>query len=153
MDKTKDEDRLLERVSRISHRIVRLGEQMDERAFDRIKKLTKIEISVLSLLSENPQMIMRDISEKLQVSKSTMTGIADKLEELGFLRRAVNRSDRRSYALELTQEGKLAQVEHLRWENEAYLGFIEAMRACGIPRTYLDQTEKLLDYLEAHQNF
>lgn len=145
-----NEERLLERVNHISHRIVRLNEQFDEKSFHRIKSLSKIEISVLSLLSENPQMIMRDISEQLQVSKSTMTGIVDKLEGLGFLQRVINKSDRRSYALEVTKEGKLAQKEHLKWEMEAYLQFIEAMRACGVTEAYLDQTEKILEYFENH---
>nr|WP_319489233.1 MarR family transcriptional regulator [uncultured Caproiciproducens sp.] len=150
MGKDINEERLLERVNRISHRIVRLNEQFDEKSFHRIKNLSKIEISVLSLLCENPQMIMRDISEQLQVSKSTMTGVVDKLEELGFLQRVINKRDRRSYALEVTAEGKLAQKEHLKWEREAYLQFIEAMRACDVAETYLDQTEKILAYFENH---
>jgi DNA-binding MarR family transcriptional regulator len=148
MGKDINTERLLERVNRISHRIVRLNEQFDERAFHRIKSLSKIEISVLSLLCENPQIIMRDISEQLQVSKSTMTGVVDKLEGLGFLQRVINKRDRRSYALEVTKEGKLAQKEHLKWEREAYLQFIEAMHACDVPESYFDQTEKILEYFE-----
>lgn len=150
MGKDINEERLLERVNRISHRIVRLNEQFDEKSFHRIKSLSKIEISVLSLLCENPQMIMRDISEQLQVSKSTMTGIVDKLEGLGFLQRVINKSDRRSYALEVTKEGKLAQKEHLKWERESYLQFIEAMRSCNVTDAYLDQTERILEYFENH---
>ena len=150
MEKHISEDRLLERVNCISHRIVRLNEQLDEKSFHRIKSLSKVEISVLSLLCGNPQMIMRDISELLQVSKSTMTGIVDKLENLGYLQRVINKHDRRSYALEVTEEGKLAQAEHLKWERESYLQFIEAMHACDLKETYLDQTEKILEYFENH---
>lgn len=150
MENDRATDQLLERINCISHRIVKLNEQYDEKSFQRLKKLTKLEISVLSLLSRNPQMIMRDISEQLTVSKSTMTGIVDKLEELGFLQRVLNKRDRRSYALEVTEEGKLAQEEHLHWEREAYFGIIKAMHACGVPESYLDQTEKLLDYFENH---
>lgn len=148
MGKDINTERLLERINRLSHRIVKMNEQFDEKAFHRLKNLSKIEISVLSLLCENPQIIMRDISEQLQVSKSTMTGVVDKLEKLGFLQRVINKRDRRSYALEVTEEGKLAQKEHLKWEREAYLHFIEAMRACDVPEAYLDQTEKMLNYLE-----
>ena len=143
-------EHLLERVNRISHRIVRLNEQFDEKSFHRLKNMTKIEISVLRLLCENPQMIMSDMSQLLQVSKSTMTGVVDRLEVLGFLRRVINKSDRRSYALKITEEGKLAQKEHLELEREAYLHFIEAMRACDVTETYIDQTEKILEYLENH---
>jgi DNA-binding MarR family transcriptional regulator len=77
-----------------------------------------------------------------------MTGVVDKLEELGFVQRIINQRDRRSYSLDVTNEEKLAQKEHLKWENESYLRLIEAMRACDVPETYLDQTEKILDFLE-----
>lgn len=150
MGKDINTERLLERVNLLSHRIVRLNEQFNEKALHRIKDLSKIEISVLSLLCQNPQMIMRDISELLQVSKSTMTGVVDKLEELGLLQRVINKRDRRSYALEVTEEGKLAQKEHLKWEREAYLQFIEAMYACDVSESYFDQTEKILEYFENH---
>jgi DNA-binding MarR family transcriptional regulator len=143
-------ERLLERINRLSHRIVRLNERFDEKSLHRIKSLSKIEISVLSLLCENPQIIMSNISEQLQVSKSTMTGIVDKLEALGFLQRVINKRDRRSYALEVTDEGKLAQKEHLKLEKETYLQLIEAMRACDVTETYLDQSEKMLAYFESH---
>lgn len=148
MEKEPDTQRLLERVNRLSHRMVRINEQYNEKSFRRIKDLSKIEISVLSLLCDDPQIIMRDISERLQVSKSTMTGVIDKLEQLGLVQRVINRQDRRSYALEVTKEGKLAQKEHLKWERDVYLQFLEAMHACDVPETYLDQTEKILDFLE-----
>jgi len=139
---------LFKRINELSHRCVRLNEQFDEKKFQRIKDLTKIEISVLNLLYENPKIIMRDISETLMVSKSMVTGIIDRLEELGFLRRVISKQDRRSYSLEITEEGKLAQLEHLELEKFFYLLIIEAMRAGGITETYLDQTEIILNYLE-----
>jgi DNA-binding MarR family transcriptional regulator len=148
MKKELETERLLERINSLSHRMVRINEQYHEKTFRRIKNLSKIEISVLSLLCNNPQIIMRDMSQQLKVSKSTMTGVVDKLEALGYVLRIINRSDRRSYSLEVTKEGKLAQKEHLKWENESYLRLIEAMRACDVPETYLDQTEKILDFLE-----
>ncbi len=148
MKKDLETERLIERINSLSHRMIRINQQYHEKTFRRIKNLSKIEISVLSLLCSNPQMIMRDMSQQLQVSKSTMTGVVDKLEEQGFVQRVINRSDRRSYSLEVTKEGKLAQKEHLKWENESYLRLIEAMSACDVPETYLDQTEKILDFLE-----
>jgi DNA-binding MarR family transcriptional regulator len=74
----------------------------------------------------------------------------DKLEEFGLLQRIINKQDRRFYALEVTKEGKLAQKEHLKWEREVYLQFIETMHACDVSESYLDQTEKILEYFENH---
>lgn len=150
MKKDPAAEHLLARINQLSHRIVKLNEQFDEKTFHRLKNLSKLEISVLSLLCANPQIIMRDISKQLQVSKSTMTGVVDKLEQAGYLQRVICRQDRRSYSLEITEEGKLAQKEHLRWEKESYQKFLRAMQACGVSETYLDETEKIILYFENH---
>lgn len=140
-------ERLLNRIHDTFHRVIELNEQFDEHEFNRIEKLTKAEITTLSLLYNNPQMIMRDMSDKLKVSKSTMTGIIDDLEKYGFVQRVINKKDRRSYALEVTEEGRLAQKEHLDWERSFYLYFLNAMQACDVPETFLDYMEKMLEYL------
>lgn len=139
---------MIKRIHRISHRLTNFLDQFEQRSSGRIKDLSKIEISIIVRLYENPQIIMRDLSEDLHVSKSSMTGIVDHLEELGYLRRVINRSDRRSYALEITEEGKLAQLQHEECEKQAFLQFIEAMKQCNVSENYLDQTENLLDFME-----
>lgn len=148
MDKDTNTKKLMERIHRISHRLTNLLDQFEQRSSGSIKDLSKIEISVIVRLYKNPQIIMRDLSEDLHISKSSMTGIVDHLEEFGYLRRVTNRSDRRSYALEITEAGKLAQLQHEECEEKAILQFIEAMKMCDVPEDYLDQTDKLLDFME-----
>lgn len=46
------------------------------------------------------------VSQGLGVSPSTMTGLADRLERLGYIRRRPHASDRRVTELELTTKGK-----------------------------------------------
>lgn len=149
MGKVADTEKLVERIDRVSHRLANFLDLFEEGMSGKIKDLSKIEISILVKLYKNPQIIMRDLSEELHISKSSMTGIVDHLEELGYLRRVLNRSDRRSYALEITEEGKRAQLQHEECEKQAYLQFIEAMKLCDVPDSYLDQTEKLLDIMGA----
>lgn len=148
MEKDTDTEKLTERIHRIAHRLVGLIDLSEQKSAGTIKGLSNIEISVLVRLYKNPQIIMRELSEDLRISKSSMTGIVDHLEELGYLRRVTNRSDRRSYALEITEEGKAAQIQHEEYEKQACLRFIEAMKICDIPEDYLDQTDKLLDFLK-----
>ena len=144
----KNTDILLNRVDMLSHRFIKIYEQKEENKFKRIKSLSKTEISILRLLCENPEKIMRDISQDLHISKSSLTGIIDHLEARGYLLRIMSKRDRRSYGLEVTKEGKLAQLEHIKWEKEAYIELIAALQANDAVDTYLDLTEKILNSLE-----
>lgn len=143
-----DSERLVERVHCISHRLAEFMDIFEQRLSAEIKGLSMIEVAVIVMLYKNPQIIMRDLSDELHISKSSITGIIDHLEELGYLRRVMNRKDRRSYALEITEAGKLAQLQHEEYEKQACLKFIEAMKTCSISEEYLDQTESLLDFLK-----
>lgn len=147
-EKDAELERLTERIHRISHRLMFCYDAFMEKSFGSEENLSNLELSILFKLYQNPQMIMRDLSEAIHVSKSSVTGIVDHLEELGYLRRVLNRKDRRSYALEITEKGKSVQLQHEKNEREAFLKFMEAMNLCGVPESYLDQTETLLDQME-----
>ncbi len=150
-DKGIDTALLIEHIHRISHRLADVFEMFEQGSSGIIKDLSKLEISVIVRLYKNPQIIMRDLSEDLHISKSSMTGIVDHLEELGYLRRVTNRSDRRSYALEITEAGKLAQLQHEEYEKQACLQFIDIMKMCDVSEDYLNQTDKLLDFIQKQQ--
>jgi MarR family transcriptional regulator, organic hydroperoxide resistance regulator len=147
MDKDMDSERLMERIHGISHRLTDFLDMLGQITSESINGLSKLEISVLVRLYKNPSIIMRELSEELRISKSSMTGIVDHLEELGYLCRVINKCDRRSYALEITEEGKIAQLKHEEYERLAILRFIEAMKMCDVSENYLDETEKLLDFI------
>jgi DNA-binding MarR family transcriptional regulator len=51
-------------------------------------------------------MTQNDLSRKLLVDKSNITGLLDRLEKQGLLIRTNVEGDRRSYHVELTREGK-----------------------------------------------
>ncbi len=48
----------------------------------------------------------KELSEKLLVDKSNVTGLIDRLEKVGYIRRAAVPNDRRSYHVCLTAEGR-----------------------------------------------
>jgi DNA-binding MarR family transcriptional regulator len=148
MVKDADIEKLVERIHRISHRLMSFFDMFEEKSSGNHENLSNIEISIIFKLFKNPQIIMRDLSEDLHISKSGITGIVDHLEGRGYLRRVINRNDRRSYALEITEKGKLVQLQHEKYEKQAYLQFIKAMKMCDISEDYLDQTDKLLDFME-----
>lgn len=68
------------------------------------------QLGILFLLKENKNLSMSNISNELDLDNSAITRSIDKLEKLGFARRAVNCNDRREYTIEITKEG-LAETE------------------------------------------
>ncbi|NOW05106.1 MarR family winged helix-turn-helix transcriptional regulator [Clostridium beijerinckii] len=91
-----------------------------EAKYTRIKGLSDNEISIIRIISEKEEVIIRDILEILNIPKSTLTNMIDRLEKRNLIRRSISKRDRRSYKLELTEEGKKAQEEHIKFEEEVY---------------------------------
>jgi len=66
---------------------------------------------VLAALAELGPVSQQTLTDIFAVDRSTMVGFVDELERKGHVRRAKNPSDRRAYALELTESGAAVQRE------------------------------------------
>ena len=102
------------------HMLVESNYKDIEAKYPRIQALSTNEIAILRIISEKEEVIIKDILEILNLPKSTLTSIIDRLENRNLIVRAISKRDRRSYKLELTEEGKLAQDEHIKFEEEVY---------------------------------
>jgi len=69
---------------------------------------------VLLFIKENPYSSQKDISDNLQIDRTTMVSHIDQLETLGYVERTKNPNDRRSYSLVITEKGN--DVLDSRWE-------------------------------------
>jgi DNA-binding MarR family transcriptional regulator len=87
--------------------------------FDRIGRLLRpLNVSaagglVLGILRDRGPMPPSELSERLIVTRATVTGLLDSLEQRGFVRRAANPADRRSLLVEITPAG-LDVLQELR---------------------------------------
>ena len=61
---------------------------------------------ILVCLYQNAKMTMKDIADCIHRTKPTVTVLVDKLEKLGYLKRAASDKDSRSTYVILTQKGK-----------------------------------------------
>ncbi len=77
-------------------------------------KINARQYGVLLFIKGNPYSSQKDISENLQIDRTTMVSHIDHLESLGFVERTRNPNDRRSYSLLITPKGN--QVLASRWE-------------------------------------
>ena len=78
-------------------------------------------------MSKNPDVILGEIISSLDIPKSTLTSAIDRLEKRKYINRIISKRDRRSYGLELTEEGQLAQKEHIDLEYMAYGRILNAL--------------------------
>lgn len=69
----------------------------------------------LDVLWENGRMTMTQLGERIPLSRAAVTTLTDRLEELGYVRRIADRTDRRRTMVEVTerveQEGARVETE------------------------------------------
>src|ERR1700693_3861147 len=76
--------------------------------------LSAIQAKVLLLLQPDGAITMRAIAGQLQYDASNLTGVVDRLEEAGAVRRQPPPSDRRAKGVVLTAEGQ--RVRRAFWD-------------------------------------
>jgi DNA-binding MarR family transcriptional regulator len=87
--------------------------------FDRIGRLLRpLNVSAagglaLGILRDRGPLSPSELSERLIVTRATVTGVIDSLERRGFVRRSANPVDRRSLLVEITPAG-LGVLHELR---------------------------------------
>ncbi|WP_313799567.1 MarR family transcriptional regulator [Cytobacillus sp.] len=91
-------------------------QQMETRFADGLAQydINARQYGVLLFIEGNPYSSQKDISESLQIDRTTMVSHIDHLETLGFVERTRNPNDRRSYSLLITPRGN--DVLNSRWE-------------------------------------
>ncbi len=70
--------------------------------------VTRAQFQALRCVANGP-IAMKDISEKMFVSRANITGLVDKLESKGLVKRTGQDQDRRTTLIELTPKGKSVQ--------------------------------------------
>jgi DNA-binding MarR family transcriptional regulator len=90
-------------------------------------EVSERELALLRTLSAEGPMITKALGGRFRVPVSTMTGLVDRMEKKGLVRRVPGRRDRRSIELELTPAGSLALREHGRGIEAIARGMLEAL--------------------------
>lgn len=76
------------------------------------ERITPGQFGVLTLIEENPGLNQSGLAGALGIERSTMVAVINVLEDRGLVKRQESTTDRRSYVLSLTKQGKglLSQV-------------------------------------------
>ncbi|HAJ26789.1 MAG TPA: hypothetical protein DCG53_06015 [Syntrophus sp. (in: bacteria)] len=68
-------------------------------------RVTFVQAGILFLLKQSNGRTMSDLSQLIGVDNSTLTGLVDRLEKVGFVARQASPTDRRSLLIQVTPEG------------------------------------------------
>ncbi len=119
-----------EQVADVRDFIMFLGEKFKNSTadFEDFSKCSIQEITVLKMLSQRGSLVVKDIACRLNnVSLSSLTRVLDRLEESEYITRTLNREDRRSFWIGLTEKGeRMAEAYQHKFELMA-LGVLEAL--------------------------
>ena len=110
MPRNPENDRLIFLIIMAQHRL-----RMNIR--DRLKadgvKITLVQAGILFLLKQKNGRTMSEASQILSLDNSTITGLTDRLEKSGFVKRQADPSDRRVSLIHITPEG-LGEADRAR---------------------------------------
>jgi DNA-binding MarR family transcriptional regulator len=73
---------------------------------------------ILICLYNNDRITMKDIAEKINKTRPTVTVLVDKLEKLGFVTREISDKDNRYTHISLTQKGKIFEPIFIKISKE-----------------------------------
>jgi DNA-binding MarR family transcriptional regulator len=99
----------------------------DESVFASRLEVSERELVLLRALAAQGPMIIRALGGRFGVPVSTMTGLVDRMEKKGLVRRIRHREDRRAIELEATPAGTLALREHSRGVEMIARGMLETL--------------------------
>ncbi len=97
------EDRLIFLISKVCQKlIVNLQRSFSESGIE----VTPIQGMLLFFLQKNDGSSLTQISQGLMLENPTVTGLIDRLEKLGYVKRSDHPNDRRVYLVHITEKGK-----------------------------------------------
>jgi DNA-binding MarR family transcriptional regulator len=115
-----------EELSRFIERLTARFKETDALFASRLE-VSDRELALLRTLVAEGPMITKALGGRFRVPVSTMTGLVDRMERKGLVRRIPGRRDRRSIELEATPAGALALREHTRGIEAIARGMLDAL--------------------------
>ncbi len=98
------EDRLIFLISKVYQKlIISLQKSFSESKIE----VTPIQVMLLFFLQKNDGSSLTQISQGLMLENPTVTGLIDRLEKLGYVKRSDHPNDRRVYLVHLTEKGNM----------------------------------------------
>jgi len=96
------EDRFIFLISKVHQKLlISLHKSFSESGIE----VTPIQVMLLFFLQQNNGLSLTQISQGLMLENPTVTGLIDRLEKSGYVKRSDHPNDRRVYLVHLTEKG------------------------------------------------
>jgi DNA-binding MarR family transcriptional regulator len=96
------EDRFIFLISKVCQKLIlNLQKAFSESGVE----VTPIQVMLLFFLQKNDGSSLTQISQGLMLENPTVTGLIDRLEKLGYVKRSDHPNDRRVYLVHITEKG------------------------------------------------
>jgi DNA-binding MarR family transcriptional regulator len=82
------------------------GAELYTKELSKNHSITSAQLNCLLALYENGPLPPSQVAKRMMVKSSTVTGVVDRLESKGFVKRERNSPDRRIINIQLTEDGK-----------------------------------------------
>lgn len=108
--------------------------------------LSVAQCDVLTTLTEREGMSQQELAQRLYVTKGNISGLIDRLEAAKFVERRSIASDRRSHAIHLTPEGRVAAAAGIKAQRifvSDSLGFLGAADLADLERLILKLRDRV----------
>lgn len=105
---------------------------------------TPAQFDIIATLGNTSGMTFKEVGEQTLITKGTLTGVIDRLEARGIVRRVSSRADARSTIVQLTRKGE-REFERVFHDHIAYLKRAFAV----LDEAGLDRLDRLLGRLRA----
>ncbi len=110
--------------------------------------ITGPQLWALKTISQNGSLSLRDLSERMYLHPSTITGVVDRLEKKGYVIRKRDQVDRRVIYVELTADGrKLVRKAPNPAQGKMIYG-LKNLKGRDLNLIY-DSVQKLVEIMEA----
>lgn len=88
--------------------LVRAYQAFEAYSFPHIRSmgLSSVQFDVIATLANQPPMTFKELSTKTLISKTSLTGVVERMEQKGFLKIQANKEDGRSQLIKLTAKGQ-----------------------------------------------
>ena len=104
------EDRLIFLISKVDQKLIlNLQKALSQKGME----VTPIQVMLLFFLQKNDGSSLTQISQGLMLENPTVTGLIDRLEKSGYVKRSDHPNDRRVYLVYLTEKGNKAAKKAL----------------------------------------
>ena len=113
---------------------------IDDTCVELSEDLSTRELNLVVWVGDSGEVIMKEISDMMNVPMSTATGIVDKLVQKGYLKRKHSERDRRTVQIELATKGIEARDLFKRLKKQMTSHIIEILSQ--------DESAQLLQLLE-----